>query len=149
MSLYKQFKTDSELEAKGVVLEYGHTEDGKPITIRIARSGGNNKKFAKVFEMKTRPYRQQIRAGTLSTEIDDKLSKETLAESVVIGWENVAFPVLDENGNQTDQVEYLPFSVKNCIRLFNDLPDLYRDIQEQSQRSVLFRENILEDDAKN
>lgn len=139
MSLYKQFKTDANLETKGILLEYGESANGKPTTIRIARSGGANKRFMKAIETKTRPYRQQIRLGTLDPDLDLRLNKECFAETVVLGWENVQ----DENGNE------MPFSVANCLKLFNDLPELFLDIQAQSQRVALFREEVLEDDAKN
>jgi hypothetical protein len=33
--------------------------------------------------------------------------------------------------------------------LFNDLPDLFEDVQEQAQKAALFRADIREADAKN
>ena len=65
MSLYKLFKTDEKLETDGVWLEYGQTEEGKPIRIKIARAGGRNVAFAKALEKATRPYRKAIQTGTL------------------------------------------------------------------------------------
>jgi hypothetical protein len=58
---------------------------------------------------------------------------------VVLGWENVT----DSTG------KVLPFSYENCLKVFNDLPDLFKDIQEQAQRSALFRAELLERDAGN
>lgn len=139
MSLYKQFKTSPELEQKGILLELGETADGRSICIRIGRSGGSNKRFLKAVEAKTRPYRAQIRNGTLDPEVDARITREVYAETVVLGWENVQ----DEEGND------LPFNRANCLKIMEDLPDLFAEIQQQSQRVALFREEVLDGDAGN
>jgi len=64
---------------------------------------------------------------------------EVYAETVLLGWTGVA----DENGTP------LPFTKENCVKLLTDLPDLFRDIQEQAQRVANFRAADLEADAKN
>jgi hypothetical protein len=145
-SLFKQFKSDEDLEKNGILLEYGYVDgpDGKPdltrpICIRIARAGGANSKFAKRFDIKTKPYRRQIQTETIDKDIADKVMREVYAETVVLGWENVQ----DEQGND------IPFSVPNCVDLFERLPGLFSDIQEQSQRAVLFRSAVREVDSGN
>ncbi len=139
MSLYKQFKTDNSLEKEGILLEYGENSKGKPITIRIARAGGANKAYEKRMEIRVKPYRRQIQNEIIETALVEKIIKQVYAETIVLGWENVE----DENGNDME------FSVENCLKLFDDLPDLFRDIQEQSQRAALFRQEVREADAKN
>jgi hypothetical protein len=139
MSLYNTFKTDESLETKGIELEYGHTEAGEPIRIRIARAGGGNTRFAKVLEEKTRPYRRQLQTGTLDKKVSDRLYLETFAETVVLGWVNME----DETGAE------LPFNVSNVCKLFTDLPDLYNDVQAQAQSAALFRAATREIAAKN
>lgn len=139
MSLYKQFKTDDNLERVGILLEYGENSKGKPIAIRIARAGGANSQYTKLIEARVKPYRRQIQNETIERVVVDKLLRQVYAETVVLGWENVE----DENGNE------LPFSTENCAKIFEDLPDLFSDIQEQSQRAALFRQDILEADSKN
>lgn len=149
MSLYKQFKTDNDLEKSGIVLEYGENSHGKPIGIRIGRAGGGNLAYQRLLEARVKPYRRQIQNETIENALVEKLMREVYAETVVIGWENVEFPVLDAAGNDTGKTEELPYTVENCVRLFNDLPELYRDIQEQSQRAALFRAEVREADSKN
>ncbi len=149
MSLYKQFKTDGSVEKDGVVLEYGISSKGKTISIRIARAGGANIRFAKLMEAKVKPHRRSIQNETMDTFLAEQIAKQVYAETVVLGWENVEFPVLDKDGNNTDVMEELPYTVENCVRLFTDLPDLYMDIQEQAGRAALFRADIREVDAKN
>jgi hypothetical protein len=134
MSLYKQFKSDENLEKSGILLEYGFNSAGLPITIRIARAGGGNTAYSKRMEHKVKPYRRQIQTETIDTQVVEKLLREVYAETVVLGWENVE----DGDGNP------MAHSVSNCIKLFEDLPDLFKDIQEQSQRSALFRADLLD-----
>jgi len=138
-SLYSQFKSDTEREKRGVILEYGFNSAGKPITIRIARAGGANTAFAKRMEAKTKPYRRQIQTETIDQQIAEKMVREVYAETVVLGWENVEGP----------DGEPLDFNTENVIKVFTDLPDLFKDIQEQSQRSALFRAELLDVDAGN
>ena len=138
-NLFKQFATNPSIEREGVLLEYGSTDDGKPIRIRVARAGGANIKFTRLMEAKTKPYRRQIQAGTVDRVVLERLAREVYAEAVVIGWENV----------QNEDGEPMVYSVPTCIALFEKLPDLYEDIVEQSTRMALFRAEILEEDSKN
>ena len=139
MSLYSQFKTDEDLERKGVLLEYGLTEDGKPIRIRVARAGGSNRQYDKRMEAEVKPYRRMIQNETIEAAVVTRILRKVYAETVVLGWENVQ----DETGKD------MPFNVDNCIKLFEDLPDLFRDLQEQAQKAALFRQEVREADAKN
>ncbi len=139
MSLYAQFATDKNVEKEGVVLEYGLNSKKKVMSIRIARAGGANTHYAKLLESKIKPYRRQIQNETLDNSVAEKLTKEVYALSVVLGWENIE----DKDGNE------LEFNQTNFIKLMDDLPDLWSDIQSQATRAALFRSEILEADAKN
>lgn len=132
-SPYKMFKTNPELECSGIEINYGD------FIITIARAGGANKKFARAIEKKSRPFKRAIQSDTFDNDRANALLKEVYAETVVLGWEGVT----DENG------EELPFNRDNCLKLFNDLPDLFQDIMEQAQKSALFREDIRENDSGN
>lgn len=139
MSLYTQFATDKNVEKDGVVLEYGMNSKNKIMSIRIARAGGANTHYAKLLESKIKPYRRQIQNETLDNAVAEKLTKEVYSLSVVLGWENIE----DKEGNE------LEFNQANFIKLMDDLPDLWSDIQSQATRAALFRAEILETDAKN
>ena len=139
MSLYKQFKTDQSIEKAGIILHYGSNSKGQPIEFRVARAGGANDQYAKVMELKTKPHRRQIQNETIDLATLERILREVYAQTVVIGWSGVE----DENGND------LPYTVENCIKLFADLPDLFKDIQEQTQKSALFRQELIEADSKN
>jgi hypothetical protein len=139
MSLYNQFKSDDKLEKEGILLQYGENSKKLPICIRIARAGGSNVAFRKRMEIIVKPYRRQLQTETIDEKTLERIIRQVYAETVVLGWENVE----DEKGMA------LPFTVDNCMRLFNDLPDLFLDIQEQAQRAALFRTEVQEVEAKN
>lgn len=139
MSLYKSFSTDAAIERNGVILNYGKNSKGADIEIRIARAGGANKRYIERMEAKTKPLRRQIQTDTVDRNTLETLIREVFVETVVIGWSGVE----DQDNNE------MPFSRENAIKLFTDLPDLFADIQEQAQKSALFRVEIQEADAKN
>lgn len=133
-SPYDLFQSDKELEAgKGVVLEYPGFE------ILIHRAGGANKKFEKIFTEKFKPHRRKHEQGLLDSETAEQIMIEAYAEGVVIGWKNVKGP----DGKD------IPFSVQNCVKLFTDLPELFKDVQDQANSFTTFRKIEEETDVKN
>lgn len=139
MNLFKQFATDPQAEKEGVRFEIGVNSQGETIAFQIARAGGQNIRYAKVIEAKTKPYRMQIQAGTIDPEIAARLMREVFAESVVIGWEGVE----DEAGH------LLTYSPEAAATLFEQLPELYALLQEQAQNVALYRKEVLDNVAKN
>ena len=130
---YSVFRTDKALEKEGIVLDYGDFK------IKVARAGGSNAAFQKALTSKIRPYKRQLDAGTIPDDVAEKLFLEVYAESVVLGWEGVT----DEDGKP------LPFSKENAVKLFSDLPDLFRDVQNQAAAISNFRAEVTEDTIKN
>lgn len=146
MSLYKQFKSDPALERAGVLIQYGfvQTPEGepdssRPICFRIARAGGANVAYQRRVEAKVKPYRRQIQTETIDPKVAENLMMEVFCETILLGWENV------QDANGVD----LPFSKENAVKLFTDLPDLYKDLQEQANKAALFKAELLEADAGN
>lgn len=139
MGLYDLFKMDENIEKTGIVLEYGFDKNSKPIRIRVARAGGSNTRFDKLLEQRLKPYRRQIQTDTMDRALLEDIMMNVFAETVILGWENVD----DKDGN------VIPFSKENCIKLFKDLPDLYRDIQEQSTKVALYRAEIKDIESGN
>lgn len=139
MSLYKQFKTDSNTEVNGVVLDYGVNSQGERIQFTVARAGGGNVRFSKAMEAKVRPYRRQIQNDTLDMSVMQDILKQVYAEAVVIGWKGV----------ENEEGEAVPYSPAAAVKLFSDLPDLFVDIQEQAQKATLYRAAEREADSKN
>jgi len=133
-SIYDKFSTDADVESKGLVIDYG---DG--IRLRIARAGGSNKAYLRAVEKLSRKYRQQIQLDIISGDESAELFREIYAETIVLGWEGVT----DREGKA------VPFSRDACIKLFEDLPDLFDDVFRQARRMDLFRSFTNEADAKN
>lgn len=141
-ALFSQFKTDRDLEKTGITLQFGTTTRGGkevPVQIRIARAGGGNTKFDKVFEHKTKPYKRMIQTDSLPDSVNKQIMRETYAETVVLGWDNV----------QNEDGEFIEFSVENAVELFTALPELLTEIQVQSNKASLFRALTVEEDVKN
>lgn len=130
--IYELFTTDPDLERDGIALEYGEA------TIVIARAGGANKKFMSLMERKMRPYRAAVNSGTMDESVAEKLLAEAYAEAIVLAWDGV-------RGLEGEEI---PYSKENVIKVLLDLPDLFRDIQEQSQRIANFLKDAAESDAK-
>lgn len=131
-SLYEMFETDAALETDGLALEYGKA------TIIVARAGGANRKFQSVLESKLRPYRAQLRVGAMDDDVALRLLAEAYADGVIIAWDGVK----DRDGNA------LEFTKPNVVKLLLDLPDLFVDIQQQSQLMTNFIAESRDEDAK-
>lgn len=139
MSLFKQFKTDPDLETKGIFINFGETKDGRIINFRLARAGGSNKAYEKAMELATKPIRRQLMNDTVDNAQLLRITRKVFAETVVLGWENVE----DEDDKP------IPFSKENCLKLFEELPDLFLDVQEQARKAVLYRSVNLQADSGN
>ncbi len=146
MGLYDNYRTDEELEKQGVVLDFGEYR------IRIARAGGANLKFARVFEALTKPVRRAIQNESLSEEKAKEIAHKSYAEAVVLGWDT---PV-EENGQIVYKPfiygpdgEEIPFSKENLLKVFNDLPDFYATIKSEAERVSNFRREAQKAEAGN
>lgn len=132
------FKTSSKLEQEGIWLDYGD------FRIKITRAGATNKRFKRLFEAKMKPHRRAIANETMDDKVADRVTREVWAEAIVLGWDSP----LGDNKMPYKGQEY-PFSVDNCTVLFNDLPDLFIDVREQSMKLGLFLDAAGEADAGN
>jgi hypothetical protein len=144
MSIYALFKTNPELEQSGIELDYGNFK------ITIARAGGANKKFAKLLEARSKPYKRAIQTETMDIERANDLIREVYAEAVILNWETKINDVFVEGiEDPEDSSKTIPATKENIVRTLRLLPDLFVDIQEQATKAALFREEIREQDAKN
>ena len=139
MSIFKQFATDQTKEIEGVEVSYGFNDDGTEIKFFISRMSKSNKAYSKALEKATRPYRRQFELGTMDEKKAEEIFKEVFCSTILKGWENVQ----DDDGKNMD------FSVQGAKFLFQSLPDLYQDLQEKANSAALFREEMVEEEAKN
>ena len=143
MSMYGLFKTSVDLESGGVIIDYGS------FRVTIARAGGYNKRFAKALEAITKPYRRAMQTETMDNDIAIELLYKVYADTVIIKWETKVDDEWKIGIEQPDDEDLLPVNAENIIKTFTQLPDLFLDIREQSNRIAIFREEILENDSGN
>ena len=145
-SMYSTFRTDDELERKGIVIEYDS------FRVTIARAGGSNKAFERALEAKSRPFRRAIQAETFGRDRMNALVRETFVETCVRNWEvNTGTEAAPnwQQGIEAEDGSLLPFNRDNVLATFIALPDLYNDLQEQASKVSLFRAEVREQEAKN
>lgn len=143
MSMYKQFSTDKELEKKGIVLDYGQ------FRVTVARAGSANHKFVRTHEILTKPVRRLIEQEILPVEKEREISRQLYAKAVVLNWEVKDDKEKWKQGIEAPDGSILPYTEENVINTFAALPDLFTDIQIQSNKMQLFRVADKEADAKN
>ncbi len=148
MSMYNQFETDPDLERKGIIIDYSD------FRVTVSRSGGSNKRYSRILEAKTKPYRRAIQTETISPELQEQILMEVTAEALVMNWEVPNGE--DKNGLkkwkqgiEARDGTTLPFTPDNVLATFKALPDIFWDVQEGAGKSALYRKHILEDEAKN
>ncbi len=139
--IYKMFGTDAAKEQEGIVLNYSDV-----FWLRISRAGGANEHYKRVLTEKIRPYRKAIQTETISPEMSARLMREAAAEGLILAWGSA------QHGDglmPAKTGEVLDFSVANICRFFEDLPEIFLDVQEQAQKVSLFRATESEVDTKN
>jgi len=141
--MYKQFSTDKELEKKGIVLDYGQ------FRVTVARAGSANHKFVRTHEILTKPVRRLIEQEILPVEKEREISRQLYAKAVVLNWEVKDDKEKWKQGIEAPDGSILPYTEENVINTFAALPDLFADIQIQSNKMQLFRAADKEADAKN
>lgn len=142
MSLGK-FKTNPELEKKGVWVDFGPNEDldgNPPMRFLVARAGGANLKHEKVLEHLSKPHRRLIQSGNFSNAQAKELQREAFLGACLLGWEGISMP---------GQSEPLKFSVDNARALFKEVPDILQNLIAESDSAAIYRETILEADLGN
>lgn len=140
--ILETYLTDEDMEKNGVWLNFGK------FRVLAARAGGANKRFAKVIEVKSRPYQRAIKTDTMPHDVSNKLMREVYAETVVLDWETQT-----KSGEWKKAIvipgEVLPVTKANIIRAFEELPEIFLDLQDQVGKLSNFRRAQLESNAGN
>jgi len=127
------FKTDPDVEQKGVWLEYG---EGRRLL--CARAGGANKHFQKTMERVSKPFLRAIQADALPAEDALAMLIEVFSLAIVMDWEGVTVDDLEGN----DDATLVPFSPDACRKFFKALPDIFHDVRESASKAALYRSHI-------
>lgn len=132
--LKKVFATSKEKENEGV-----WTDDlGDGLKLKIARM--KNPRFRKMYERMTKPYKRQIRLGTLPEETEIDIICKCISQTVLLDWQNLSVDGKKQDYNQDNAYKILKNPEIGDFRDF--VVDLANDIE-------LFREEDLEDSEKN
>lgn len=140
--LRKMFETVPTLEMDGVVVEYA-----PGIEVMVARAGGGNKKYSRVINRLSKPYRRAIDSETLDETIGDNLLVEAYAEAILKGWKGFTKDLITHNDNDADEV--VPFNKENAIALLKAQPNLFTDIREVAGKLEAYRSETLESESGN
>ena len=132
MDLRKRFGTNDRLEQDGVEV---HIEGDTYIT--LARAGGSNTRYENAMRKHFAPYRRALDAGTLDNKTATEVLQKAYADAVVLGWQGVE---LDG--------EPLAFNRDNVFKLFTELPELWKVVQEEATRLANYRLEEVADMGK-
>lgn len=133
-SPYEIFKTNEDLESgAGVVIEYPGFE------VTIHRAGGSNTAYRNAYNAAMKPYARLHQKGLLDPQKHEEIVKKCFAKTVVKGWK----------GLKGKDGKALKFSVENCIKVFDDLPEFYADLAVQATQVSNFNADNEEAEAKN
>jgi hypothetical protein len=138
-SLFQNFKMDTVKELEGVEIPFAPNKDGSVPTFKISRITPSNHKYTKMMERETKPYRRQIELKTLDDMLAQHIAMKVFVYSILQGWSNV------HDANDTP----ISFSPENAMLLFEQLPDLYQELNSQANNAALFRLEEIELAAKN
>lgn len=142
--LYSMFGTVPSQEADGVWIVYGADKDKDPC-FKVARAGGENHKYTQALVKKVRPYQRVINNQSSSPDqstlkLIESLTQQAFVETCLLDWRNVKDKKKQSLGSFTQEKAY---------KFFKELPELYRDLFEQSQSLATFRQEQVDEAAKN
>lgn len=131
MDIKKEYGTSKKLEVEGVWVDVSDNA-----RIKVARA--NNPKYKAEIERLTRPYKKQIRRGTMNGKKFDKIIAEATAKHILVDWEG-----LEEDG------AILDYSHEEALRLLLEYPDFRDVVAETALDFQNYQEDVLEDSEKN
>lgn len=137
-SLFDRLKTNSDLETKGVWLNFGDAE------IKIARAGGSNLEYAKAEDRYFEPHRRAADLKMLAEDVANEALRNVFADTVVIGWRTKTGT--DDKGKSVyvDTIEGpdgepMTFTRDNVMFVLKELPELFRMIRSYANEWKLFQ----------
>lgn len=145
-SLSKQYKVDPKKVETGHFYQAGETSSGEPIGFYLSHMAPTNIKFEQALTEATRPFKKQIKAGTLSEAKSKHITMDVFIETILLGWKNVS--LADVTGNESE-VGMAGFNADNAKSLFKNLPDLYQELLVESADINNFLQEQLKAEAKN
>lgn len=127
-NLHKKFKTNIDLETKGIWFE---VDSG--VSFLITRFGGfNSPSVKKQMAKYHKPHAKQIELGALSPEKEREIMIQIFVEACIKDWKGVT----------TEDGQEIPFSISECVKLFCELPDMADVLIGQASDYNNYREEL-------
>jgi hypothetical protein len=120
------FKTDRQRENEGVWVAIG---DGA--RVKVARF--NNERYKQTFLEVSKPYKVQVRTGTLQEEVAQGILRDCFARAILLDWEGLQ----DDEGND------IPYSEEAAKELLA-IPDFMSMIEDFANSRELYRREAQE-----
>ena len=138
MSIWK-LRTNPDKEKDGVWFDLA-TPDGGLARFKVARHGGSNAEFTKMFEKESRPYRRLLKDGQdVDSETMYEIMLRVYASTVVRAWENVT----NEDGTE------LECTPDNVYLVLSQIDYVFDRVREEAQKNANYQAEDIRDDAKN
>lgn len=123
-----RFATDQAKERDGVWVDAGGG-----LRLCIARVG--NSKYNDILRKVSKPYNAQIRNDMLEPDIAEDLTKQAVARTVLLGWENLT----------DDEDRQIPFTPAKALELFRAHRDFFTMVFNLGKDAELFRTQLQEE----
>lgn len=148
---FAQYEVNEDLEVTGVWLVDPFHK------MRVARAGGRNEKFNRVYEAVTKPYKRAIQTKTLPADIDKRLMREVYAKGAITGWavaelENVKGKMQPKRGEDGEIIwiegkafdpetfEVVDATPEVIERTFEKQPELFSYVVERANDVTTYRD---------
>lgn len=146
--MYSQFEADKDLEINGVWNDYGD------FRIKLAHTGGANKKYQSLAETLTKPFRRLIQTGTMPETRSLSILLKLFVETVIRDWEILDGETKEgkpkwKKGIHKKGGGVLPFNKDNVAETLKALPALFSAIQAHATDAVIYLKEEMEEDSKN
>jgi len=141
--MFDAFETDSDLETKGVLIDYGSFQ------VRIAYAGKSNPEYAKYAEMKLKPLRRAMANGLMTDDRSEAVMLDIYAKTIIKEWRVKKEDGTYESGIEARDGSIIPFNHENVISTLKSLPRLFSDIVTMSDSIDNFRRAELESESGN
>lgn len=107
------------------------------VKFKLAHSGRLNTKAQAIWERLHKPYRHQIRTGTLSDDKSDELLIQFLAEAIILDWKIV------KDGSE------IAFTRENVTQFLKDYPYLKDHVTTLAADAQNYLETSVKEDVGN
>ena len=133
-TLFTMFKTNEDLEEAGV---WAVLSRDPLIRVKVRRL--KSKRSLEARKELDKPFANEIRRGTLSTDEQKDLALKQIAHGVIAAWEGVT----DAEGKE------LPYTPKNAYDILKALPELADLIIGISVEAENYKDQVRKDGEKN